>query len=475
LLISATAARGTRGKDMRVILTQLYAPLYRNMVFPFYDSVLRHRKTYSFYRDVSRVPWLSADEIEGMRRKRLRALVEYCGRNVPYYRSLFAERGIDLSGVDDVGRLRDSGISMTRQDIRSNIGDFISEDFRREDLVCNYSSGTTGVPLAFYKTMDNWCLRMAVKLRSEDWIGKHPGTPSAIIWGHKANLGRISRARRQLYWNFQNYRFLSALDIGEESLLRYVHEIKCYGARYIESYVNPVYLMAKTIEKYGIDPPRLDGIVTGAERLQDFQKEKMEEVFRCPVYDRYGCSEFTNISCECGEHRGQHINADLLWVEVVDKNDRPVIGEEGEVVVTDLMNYAMPFIRYHLGDMAVMTGRRCPCGRNFPMLERVIGKETGTFTAPDGFECHRKYFQWTLQTIPGIFRFQFVEKSSDHILMRVIHDGKIERVETERLVKEAFSELAAHGVSITVEFVDRIPLTGAGKMSFFVSERDVRD
>ncbi len=475
MFISATAARGTRGKDMRMILTQLYAPLYRNMVFPFYDSVLRHRKTYSFYREVSRVPWLSADEIEGMRRKRLRALVEYCGKNVPYYRSLFAGRGIDPSGVDDVAVLREHGISITKEDIRSRSDEFMSGEFRREDLVCNFSGGTTGVALPLYKTMDYWCMRMAIKLRSEDWIGKRPGTPSAIIWGHKPNLGRIAMARLQLYWNFQNYRYLSAMDIGEESLLKYVGSIKRYGARYIESYVNPVYLMAKTIEKYGIDPPRLDGIVTGAETLRDFQKEKMEEVFGCPVYDRYGCSEFTNISCECERHRGQHINVDNLWVEVVDKNDRPVIGEEGEVVITDLMNFAMPFIRYRLDDTAVMTDRKCSCGRNFPMLEKVIGKTTGIFRAPDGFEVHGKYFQWILYNVPGIFRFQFVEKSSDRVLTRIVHDGTTAREDTERLVKEAFGDLAAHGVSITVEFVDRIALTKAGKMSFFVSERDVRD
>jgi len=459
---------------MWMIFTQLYGPMYRNLVFPLYDSVLRRRKTYSYYRQILSVPYLSPGEIDRMRRDRLRALLEYCGRKVPYYRRLFSERGIDPSRVDDVRMLRESGMSITKEEIRSHSDEFISEDFNIGDLVCNFSGGTTGVPLPLYKTMDYWCMRMAIKLRSEDWIGKRPGTPSAIIWGHKANLGKVARARRQLYWNFQNYRFLSAMDIGEESLLTYVGEIKRYGARYIESYVNPVYLMAKTIEKYGVDPPWLDGIVTGAERLHDFQKEKMEDVFRCPVFDRYGCSEFTNISCECGKHRGQHINADNLWVEVVDKNDRPVIGEEGEVVITDLMNYAMPFIRYRLDDTAVMTDRKCGCGRNFPMLERIVGKETRTFTAPDGFELHGKYFQWILYNVPGIFRFQFVEKSADHILMRIIEDGKTPREETERRVREAFSELAAHGVRITVEFTDSIPLTGAGKMSFFISERDGR-
>lgn len=456
-----------------MIFTGLYGPIYRNFVFPLYDSVLRQRKTWSYYREITDLPWAPVDELEKMRKERLRLLLEYCGARVPFYRNLFREKGLDVSaGIEDVRILADKGITVTKEDLRERLDEFISDDYRKENLVCNFSGGTTGVPVDLYKTFDTWCLRMAVKMRSEDWIGKRPGTPSAIIWGHKANLGFMERIKEQLYWNFQNYRFLSALDLKEKTLEKYLGIIRRYGAKYIESYVYPVYLLAEIIEKNGLEPPRLDGIVTGAERLFDFQKEKIESAFGCPVYNRFGCSELTNISCECQQHGGQHINVDTLWVETVDAGDDSVLNEEGEVVVTDLMNYAMPLIRYRTDDKAVMSDRRCDCGRTFPMFEAVMGKELRSIKAPDGHEWHGKYFQWTLYGVTGIFRFQFVEKADDHFEMRIIPDGKVGREEIRAKALKSFSEMASHGITLTVEFVEDIPLTGAGKMSFFISERD---
>lgn len=456
-----------------MILTGLYGPVYRQIIFPFYDSVIRRRKTYSYYREISGAPYLPVDELERMRRERLGSLLEYCGAKVPFYRRLFAERGFDPAGVDDVRKLAEHGISLSKDDIRAHGSDLISEDYTRDQLVRNYTSGTTGMPVDLYKTVDEWCLRMAIKLRSEEWIGMPLGTPAARIWGRKPNMGPWARARHQLYWNFQNFLFLSAHDLREEVLLRYVRWMKLYGARFIEGYINPIDLIAGLIERDGLEPPRLDGIVVGGQRLEDYQKEKIEGAFRCPVYNRYGCSEVTNISCECKRQEGQHVNYDTLWVEVVDGNDRPVVGEPGEVVVTDLMNRSMPYLRYRTRDQAVMSDRKCSCGRNFPMLEKVIGKTIEhVITAPDGFKCDTKFIQWGLYDVPGIYRFQVVDRSGGDMLMKVIADGTVAREKIVEGIGEAFSELREHGIGFTVDFVDEIPLTDSGKMMYFVSEKD---
>ena len=456
-----------------MILTDLYGPIYRNLVFPFYDSVLRRRTTWSHYREITSLPWAPADELEKMRKERLRRLIEYCGARVPFYRNLFREKGLDLSrGIEDVRVLADKGITVTKENLREKPDEFISDDYRKEDLVCNWTSGSTGVPTDLYKTMDTWCMRMAIKMRSEDWIGKRPGTPSAMIWGQKAHLGPMARIKQQLYWNFQNYRFLPSIDLKENVLTGYISKIKRYGARYIESYVYPVYLMAEIIEKNGIEPPRLDGIVTGAEKLLDFQKEKIESVFGCPVYNRYGTSELTNISCECEQHDGQHINIDTLWVETVNDDDDPVLNEEGEVVVTDLMNYAMPLIRYRTDDIAVMSDRRCDCGRTFPMFETVLGKGLQNIKAPDGHEWHWKILQWNLYGVEGVFRYQFVERADDHFEIRIVPTGEVGLEEIREKILKSFSEMTLHGITLTVEFVEDIPLGGRGKMNFYISEKE---
>ena len=90
--------------------------------------------------------------------------------------------------------------------------------------------------------------------------------------------------------------------------------------------------------------------------------------------------------------------------------------------------------------------------------------------APDGHEFHSMYFHWRVRLIPGIYRFQVVQKAVDRVEIRVVHDGSTERGETEKRILDAFGELKEHGVAVAFAYVDDIPLGPSGKMNFFVSE-----
>jgi phenylacetate-CoA ligase len=452
------------------VFTSAYAPVYRNLVFPLYEGVLRRRSIYGRYRRLSIAPALGIDDLRERQRRKLNDILVYCNEHVPFYRELFALHGVDPRGVFDVEALRAKEISTSKSIVRSAGESILSREFVKEELHNSATSGSTGTPVLFYMSRDNWCLRMATKYRSEDWIGKPLGTPATLIWGHKPGRTQQAKFKNSVYWAFQNYQFLSAFDIGEESLVAAVASIKRHGSRFIESYVTVVYLMAKTIAKYGLAPPKLDGIIVGAERLYDFQKEEIERSFSCPVFNRYGATEFSNVASECEKREGLHINMDTLWVEVVDGDDRPVMGEVGDIVVTDLENRAMPLIRYKIGDRGVMTDAACSCGRSFPMLREVIGRVSETLKTGDGQEIHDMYFLWKLSRAPGLVRFRVTQDSLTHIRVEIEHDSSVDREVTSRWIAEALKDLERHRVSHTLEYVDSIPLTGAGKMRFFVSE-----
>ena len=452
------------------VFTSAYAPVYRNLVFPFYEGVLRRRSIYDRYRRLSEASALGIDELREMQRRKLNDLLVYCNEHVPFYRELFALHGVDPRAVFDVEALRAKEIFTSKPIVRSAGESILSREFVKEDLHNSATSGSTGTPVLFYMSRDNWCLRMAAKYRSEDWIGKPLGTPATLIWGHKPGRTRSAEFKNSLYWAFQNYQFLSAFDIGEESLVEAVASIRRHGSRFVESYVTVVYLMAKAIAKYGLEPLKLDGIVVGAERLYDFQKEEIERSFRCPVFNRYGATEFSNVASECEKREGLHVNMDNLWVEVVDGDDRPVTGEVGDIVVTDLENRAMPLIRYKIGDRGVMTDAVCSCGRSFPMLREVVGRVSETMKTGDGQEIHDMYFLWKLSRAPGLVRFRVTQDSLTHVRVDIEHDGSVDREVTSRWIAEALQDLERYRVSHTLEYVDSIPLTGAGKMRFFVSE-----
>lgn len=459
-----------RGAQEKMARHDYYGMLYREVLFPVYDRLIKRRTIHSSFREISKNPWMSLPELRDIQRGKLQTLLVHCGRHVPYYRRLFEETGLDVEKGIDINELRARAIFTSKEVVKSAGADLRSDAFSPRELHRKISSGTTGTPIQLYVTLDYWCLQMATKYRAESWIGKAIGTPTTYIWGHRLDLDPLKRLKVSLYWRLQNYQFVSAFDVGEEALLADIGRIRRFGPRFLEAYVSPVYLMARLIEERGIEPPKLDGIVTGGESLFDFQREQIERSFRCPVYNRYGSSEFMSVAHECAAHRGMHVNADGFIVEVLDGAGRPVVGEEGDIVITDLNNYATPLIRYRIGDRGVVSDRICSCGRTFPLLEKIVGRVSDAMKAPDGHEFHSMYFHWRIRLIPGIRRFQVVQKAVDRIEIRIVHDGSTVREETEKRVLDAFGELKEHGVSVAFAYVEDIPLSRSGKMNFFVSE-----
>jgi phenylacetate-CoA ligase len=138
-------------------------------------------------------------------------------------------------------------------------------------------------------------------------------------------------------------------------------------------------MFARFVRDEGIGGIRPKGIISSAEVLTPENRELIETTFGCRVFDRYGCREVSVIASECGEHQGLHINADNLLVETV-TDQGPVRGEDGEVLITDLRNFAMPLIRYRIKDVGRLLPQACGCGRGLPLM-RISGGRTSRHRA----------------------------------------------------------------------------------------------
>jgi len=453
-----------------MIIRELYGALYRYLLFPLFEDVVKKRNIYSQYKEMSGNPYLDKYILWKMQNEKLRMVVEYAYENVPFYKALFDEKGVELSKVNSISYLADRGIETNKEMLKSAGSDSISKQYDKSNLVRKFTSGTTGTPFKRYITKDTWCHQVAMKYRAEDWFGKHIGSPTTYIWGHSMILTRFEKLKYYFYWWFRNNQFLSAFNMDEDNLIRYIKFIKRSGSRYIESYVSSVYMMARVIEKRNISPPKLDGIVIGGERLFEYQKNQIESSFGCPVFNRYGCSEFMNVACECSRHRGLHINADNYIVEVLDDQGNPVFDKVGELVITDLSGYAMPLIRYRIGDKAILSSRSCDCGRSFPMLEDVIGRGIDEIVTPNGERINGMYIHWKLREIEGIHRYKAVQKTDRFIRIMVETGGMVDNDILSEIISKDFLDLHNRGIEIEIDFVDRIPPSKSGKMKFFVSE-----
>ncbi len=154
---------------------------------------------------------------------------------------------------------------------------------------------------------------------------------------------------------------------------------------YVMTYANDLWAVAEVARRRGGSPLRFKAFVSAGEMLEAAARTAIAEAFGCQVIDVYGSREFGPLAFECPVGTGYHVCSESVLFELLDDAGKPVgPGEEGRVVVTSLYNFAMPFIRYDLGDYAVAGDAPCPCGRGLPTIKRVAGRARHLFVMPDG-------------------------------------------------------------------------------------------
>ncbi len=397
----------------------------------------------------------------------LQALLKHAYATVPYYRRRFDEEGIrprELTGLEDCDRLP----VLTKADIRAHAEDLLSSEYDRSVLRLNKTSGSTGVTLEIWADEESMQWRRACAVRSDEWSGWRLGERVACVWGNPEYLrhGWRGRLRNAL---LERALYLDTLKIDDAALASFAALLLKKQPSLLFGHAHSVYLFAVYVRKGGIRDIRPRGIITSAMALHNWQRQVIEEVFRCNVTNRYGCEEVGLIACECEKHEGMHINADNIYLEVV-RDGRPVEpGEPGSVLVTDLTNRAMPLLRYQIGDVAVLSRRRCPCGRGLPLLERLEGREadyvlTSSGQLISGISLTENF---ALQ-VPGVAQIQIVQETLERFCFRIVRgpDWKTQSLEVlQALVSERFGS----GTVYECEFVEQIPQEPSGKYRFCIS------
>jgi phenylacetate-CoA ligase len=201
-------------------------------------------------------------------------------------------------------------------------------------------------------------------------------------------------------------------------------------------------------------------IFTGGELLQPAVRAALSSGFRAPVYDVYGTSETKEVAWECPAG-GMHVNADVVHLEVLDDGGQPAgDGVEGELVATLLVNRAMPLVRYRLGDRGSLRRGRCDCGRAFPLLGVVTGRQADTLVLGGGRRISPYALTCAIEQVPGIARYQVTQLAPARLRVRAILTPAAEPGRVTSEVQAVLRTELAQTVETEIEFVDRFP-TGA--------------
>ncbi len=447
----------------------LYAPLFRHVLYPAYESGLRRRDTFAYLKSYERDQWRSFDELQALQWQRLQALIAHCWEHVPFYRRWWGDAGVaaaaDIRDRDDYARLP----VLTKATIREHFDALIAPS-RRDALYFKTTGGSTGEPLRFGYTRESYERRVAVMYRGYGWSGAHLGQRTVYLWGAPvAAPAGFGLFKDRLYHAAFNRRMLNAFDMDERRMAEYADAIDHFGPETIIGYVGPLHELARWIDRQGRTPHRPRRVLGAAEALMPHQRETIERVFGAPAYDTYGCREVMLIAAECEARDGLHLNIDHLHVEFLDPGAGAEVDGPRELVITDLSNDGMPLMRYLNGDLGTPGKTACACGRGLPKLAKVDGRKLDALRTADGRLLPGEYFVHTLMTLGGFSKYQVLQRRIDALVVRLV-PGPDYGVHVEDAIRAELRKLVGDSIAIEFDQVDRIALTASGKHRVTVCE-----
>lgn len=446
----------------------LIQAIYRYALLPAYESLYQRRHTLRYLRELERSQWQSPDQIQARQFASLKRILEHAEQHCPYYQRTWAGLGLrsaDLRSSDDFRRWP----LIEKNQIREHRLEMRAADIQRP-LLAKSTGGSTGVPLQFDLDMGSHERRWAAMLRGYGWAGATPGTKQFHLWGAPVEPQSGKKQLKDRIFNLiQRRHMVNSFQLSDSTVPDILRELNQYRPDVIVAYTGAMYQFARCLAERKLQPFSPKSIIVGAEKLHGFQRETIESVFRCRLFETYGSREFMLIGAECSEHRGLHVTSDQLLVEILNDDGQPTpAGQVGNVVITDLFNYGMPFIRYVNGDQALAGFDQCTCGRGLPLLREVRGRRLDAIRTPDGKLVPGEFFPHLFKDFGAVRQFQIVQTALDRLELRVVLLADMKDSDRSRIL-EAISNIVGPQVQLAWQPVPEIPLTKAGKHMVVVS------
>lgn len=451
-------------------MMDLYASLVRKVFYPLALWRAGDAGQLRWLREFERTQYFSKDQLTALSRERLQRLLKHAYERCEFYRERMNRIGLRPEDVRDVADLRVLP-PLEKKDLQNDGERMIAAGWPREDLLPNQTGGSTGTPVKYFASNDRRRSRAAALIRHNRWAGWDVGDRVAVLWGASRDAPRQdwrARLRRRV---LRQPLWLDTAHVTEQRLVEFHQELLRYRPRIIQAYARSALLVAQFLEARGWKPWRPHSIVTSAEVLEPHERAQIERVFGCPVFNRYGCREVSVIASECEAHEGMHVMAEGLHVEIVvgDRPARP--GEMGSILVTDLLNYAMPMIRYRIGDLGSWETGDCACGRHLPRLRRVHGRVTDFLVGADGRLVSGVFLAtYVVAHRPSLGQVQIVQERAGEVTYRVRPGACFDASEDFAYLERTTRHYLGDEIRVRWQLVEELPAEASGKYLFSRSQ-----
>jgi len=426
-------------------------------------SKIRGTNFQDIYIEIKKIH--SRDDLIGFNKLYLKRLLLHASKHVPYYHRLLKNDNVVNGEIVDLSKFDKIPI-LTKEIIQSE--ELISDDYLTRKWYYNFTGGSTGEPTKFIQDANyNKWYNATINFYYKDMLDIDEINVKKIeLWGSPRDLfkGTIGIKAKIGTW-LTNIVFLNSFRMTEADMEKYVKTINLYKPDLIRGYAGSLFELCRFAEAKNVKIYTPKRIISSAETLTNEMREKIESAFGTKLYNFYGSRETASLAgeCRCGL---MHIFEFNNYIETLDKDNQPVKeGQKGRIIVTNLHNYSMPFIRYEIGDMAVFGSNKCKCGNILPTLERIEGRIEEQFIKKNGDIVIGYYFVHLMGVVLNkgfIKKFQVIQENFEKIRILVVPLGTLpdsEKKEIENKIKLQMGD----NCNIFWDFVDDIPKTKSGK------------
>ncbi len=401
---------------------------------------------------------------------KLNKLLNYAVKNIPYYRSLSIKGEV---------KIEDFPI-MTKKIIRENYTDLLNLDLFSADMFTEYTSGTTGIPLKCVKSKEEMLFsrKKIWKWRSKyvkDIFHKKMFVFSDDIMT-MSDLSETGEHLRDHYYGSIDFKFITARDLQEKDIKSIVDYITNYDPTWIRSTPSNLYYFCKKAKNI-ISPTtfkNVEFIEVLGETLEDYHVEMFNKLFKCHIGNHYGCTEVWPIACQCKQGLF-HVFEDHVYCETV--NDDHYEGNVGELCITSLNQYYLPYIRYNLGDLVTLEKINCNCGVSGIVINNLAGRVSDKIIIDDKYYSPEIFSRIIKKAIKSNIiepnRFIIVGESKNRFTFYIEQEA-ITNNNLKEFIDYHISNYISKNIDIEIMFCKTLPVPLSNKNKLFIRREELQ-
>jgi phenylacetate-CoA ligase len=425
-------------------------------------------KTLAFLNDSQ---YWGIEQFRDYQLEKIKKIVHFAYSNVEYYHNLFKANGLTPEKIKSIEDFKK--IPVLNKDIaRAENKKLRASNWKYGKIYKSFTGGTTGTPLKLYKDNFDYSFTWASYYRWLSWLGLEIGDRYAKIWGTPTVLSysiknRLLNSVKDILYNRV---FINSFNLKDRDVPVLIKKLNSAKPLLIRGSVSSLMQIANYMLEHSLELNYSPlAISPTSESLLPTYRNVLEKAFNGKVFNQYGCGECNSISFECKQQNGMHISMEHAFVEIVDENNMPANGT-GKIVVTNLDNFAMPFIRYEIGDMGEFNNIQCACGNKQQIIKSIAGRTSDYIITKNKSKVRGAFFtdilmELNINDTEKIKRFQVYQSKEGEIEFRIESSKKISNFFLQKLN----AALLKFFTDVNIKVIKNIPNEPNGKFRYLIS------